>query len=311
MNELDESLAFALERALFTRATMELLLGPPYDWLWEAVPLTDYSARIESAREQEKVLSKAETRLRMASAWWDDAIEALLADVSFGQPMARLKFKADPARLRLFEGLSLKDRGREARHRQALDFESSWVQADATWTFKEGLTLEIFRERRRALRDLEEAYYAAVKDELFARASLRTQAAALNELSMDWYEAATITFAEDTVPGSLVRSIPTTYDPNRPPGPLVFTRHESAGAGHAELTWRSPRARRFTISVLRPGAGQWEPLLTDTEEHSWSAEDLSPGLWRFKGRTKNNFGEGTESDVAEVAIAATSKVVAA
>lgn len=304
MDELDESLAFALERALFTRATMELLLAPPYAWLWEAVPLADYSARIESAREEEQVLSKAETRLRMASAWWDDAIDALLANVSFGQPMARLKFKADPARLRLFEGLPLKDRGRESRHRQALDFETSWAKADATWIFKEGLTLEIFRERRRALRDLEEAYYAAVKDELFARATLRAQAAALNESGMDWYEAATITFAADTVPGSLVRSIPTTYDPNRPPGPLVFTRHESAGAGHGELSWRAPRARRFTLWMQRPGASAWEPLLTDTEEHSWSADDLAPGLWRFKGRALNNFGEGTESEVVEVAVAA-------
>ncbi len=304
MDELDETLTFALERALSTEVTMELLARPPYAWTWEAVPLGEYSARINVARVQEAAVCTAVAHLSYTATAWDQAIEALLADVSFGQPMARLKFKADPARLRLFNGLRLNNTGREARHRQALDFETSWAKADATWIFKDGLTLEIFRERRRALRDLEEAYFAAVKDEQFARASLRTQAAALNELSMDWYEAATITFAADTVPGQLVRSIPTTYDPNRPPGPLVFTRNESDGAGRGELSWRSPRARRFTLYAMRPGASVWEPLLRDTEEHSWSAEDLAPGLWRFKGHAQNNFGEGTESEAVEIAVAA-------
>lgn len=310
MDELDESLNSALERALSTKAAMELLAAEAYSWIWELVPLEDYSASIQSAFQLEIVLSRKITRLRLAGANWDHAIDSLLADTAFGQQMARLKFKGIPARLRLFEGLPLKDRGREARHRQALDFETSWARADAAWIFKEGVTLESFRVRRRALRDLEEAYYTAVKDEMYARASLRTEAARLNEMSMDWYQAATITFAVETVPGQLIRSIPTTYDPNRPPGPLVFTHAASDGAGRAELTWLSPRARRFTLYVMRPGANEWESLLTGTEEHSWSAGDLAPGRWRFKGCAENNFGEGSESEVVEIAVAPMAEAVA-
>lgn len=304
MDELDESLTFALERALSTSCVMEILHRPPQSWTAPVTPQEEFNGLYRTIIAGEVTSAHAMAALMAATARWDDAIDSLLADISFGQQMARLNFKNDPARLRLFEGLQLKDRGREARHRQALDFESSWAKADPEWVFKQGVTLEEFRGRRRALRDLEEAYYAAVKDDLFARASLRTDAARLNEMSMDWYEAATITFAADTIPGQLIRSIPTTYDPNRPPGPLVFTHAASEGAGRAELTWRSPRARRFTLYVMRPGATDWEPLLTGTEEHSWSAGDLAPGRWRFKGCAENKFGEGSESEVVEIAVAA-------
>lgn len=151
---------------------------------------------------QQTVASKAEVRLHMATARWDAAIDSLFVDVSLGKQMDRLKFKGAAARLRLFDGLRLNNTGRESRHREALDFETSWAKAEATWIFKEGLTFEIFRKRRRALRDLEEAYYPAVKHELFARASLRTQASEINGMSMDWSDAATITFAAETVPGA-------------------------------------------------------------------------------------------------------------
>lgn len=310
MDELDESLNSALERALSTYSTMDSLAEAPYSWQWAPVPSSVFWTAYQSVLGLQSASILAIMSLRIVGGEWDFAIADLLEDISMGQQMARLKFKNDPARLRLFEGLPLKDRGREARHRQALDFETSWARADAAWIFKEGVTLEVFRQRRRALRDLEEACYAAMKEELFARASLRTEAARLNEMSMEWYEAATITFAADTVPGQLIRSIPTTYDPNRPPGPLVFTRAASEGAGRAELTWRSPRARRFTLYVMRPGATDWEPLLTGTEEHSWSAGDLAPGRWRFKGCAKNNFGEGSESEVVEIAVAAMAETAA-
>ena len=61
MDELDESLNSALERALSTKAAMELLAAEAYSWIWELVPLEDYSASIQSAFQQELVLSRSDT----------------------------------------------------------------------------------------------------------------------------------------------------------------------------------------------------------------------------------------------------------
>jgi hypothetical protein len=120
-------------------------------------------------------------------------------------------------------------------------------------------------------------------------------------LCVDWYEAATATFAGETTPGALVRTVPTTYDPNRPPGPLVFTQAESPGAGVVALRWRAPRGVQYIIWALDPGATEWVKLLDGVQENSWSEENLTAGTWRFKGRAENKFGEGTESEVVPVA----------
>ncbi len=303
MEELAQSVDGIMERAEKTGGVMQLV-AQEAGWVWPELDPVEFAQRVQEAGEQEVELVGAAAGVRVASGRLDLEMDKVVEEVSLGLRLARLRFKGQMARAGLFAGLRLNNTGRESRQQQALDFELSWKKADPIWVFKEGLSLAVFRAQRLALRDLDEAHLTAVKDETFTRGRWHDSARWLHEQCVDWYEAATATFDEGTVPGQLIRTIPTTYDPNRPPGPLVFTRAESPAAGAAALRWRSPRGEKFIIWVLAPGATAWTKLLDGVKENSWSAEKLAAGTWRCKGRAFNKFGEGTESEVVTVPVAA-------
>jgi len=315
MNELAESVDDIVERAVQTKIVADTLKVAPHNWEWPEVSLDALAQQIADIGTGLFDLSGAGAVVAIAAGQWDAAIDGLPAkvnqtavdgiapDTSYGLRLARVQFKSQPAKLALFEGLRLNNTGRESRYRQALDFEASWRKADAAWVFKPGLTLGNFKTRREALRGLEEAHLAAVKDETYLRAQVRADARVLHQECVDWYEAATATFAENTAPGSLVRTIPTTYDPHRPPGPLVFRVHVSVEAGRVELRWRAPRAEDYVIEALAPGASEWVELLKDVKENSWKGEGLAGGFWKFRGRARNRHGTGAMSEPVEVAVA--------
>lgn len=305
MDELTQSIDEVLERAYAARPTMQTLEGPPYNWDWPEGASGVFAERIAEVNELVVELADAEAKLSLAASLWDQSANAVYELVSLGQRMGKLRFKGQRAKLKLFERLRLNNTGRESRQQQALAFEASWKKADPAWVFKEGLALGDFRTQRRALRDLEEAHADAVKDEMFTRASLHEAGLGLHDLCVDWYEAATLTFAEDTVPGMLVRTVPTTYDPNRPPGPLVFTRVESTDAGEAALRWRAPRGSRFVIESMAPGSSDWTMLLNEAQENSWTGQGMPGGFWKFRGQALNKFGEGAWSEPVELAVPAT------
>ena len=294
MEELSQSVDGILERVGATQPILQLL-EQKYAWAWPELDPAEFVQKLAEARELDVDVCEATAEVRGAAGELDVRVREVFEDVSLGLRLARLRFKRQPAKAELFAGLRLNNTGRESRQQQALDFELSWKKADPIW---------VFRAQRLALRELEEAHGAAAKDEMYARGLLRESARWLHEECVDWYEAATATFDEGTVPGQLIRTIPTTYDPNRPPGPLVFTRAESPAAGAAALRWRSPRGEKFIIWVLAPGATAWTKLLDGVKENSWSAEKLAAGTWRCKGRALNKFGEGTESEVVTVPVAA-------
>jgi hypothetical protein len=301
--ELSQSVDGILERAEQSMLVMNRV-AESGGWVWPGLDPVVFADAFTEAGQREDDVRRAVAVERRATGEWDWKQNEVVEDMTLGLRLARLRFKGQPAKAALFAGLKLNNTGRESRQQQALDFELSWKKADAAWVFKEELTLAVFRAHRLALRDLEEAHGGAAKDETYARGLLRESLLWLHEKSVDWYEAATATFAEQTATGAFIRTIPTTYDPNRPPGPLVFTRAESPAAGAAALRWRSPRGEKFTLWALAPGAKEWVKLLDGVKENSWSGEKLEPGTWRFKGGAVNPFGEGTESEVISVPVAA-------
>jgi len=304
MNTLEDALSFTLERAHASRPTMEILQDAPYGWTWDKITPEAFGDLILELEEQRGVLSEAEAGLSFAGGKWDVALESLLDDAVRGATLGRVSFKEQPRKASLFEDLRFLTAGREGRYRQALRFEKAWQKADAAWVFKTGLPLADFRARRKAILDLEEAQVEADRNERFERATLNDMATTLNKWCVDWYEVATATFAERTVPGMVVRTIPTTYDPNRPPGPLKL-RAKAASAGEdALLLWRADRGTRFYILAEGPAGGGFVTIVDGATEKRWALRDFSPGLWRFKGYAENQFGQGKESDVVEVQVAA-------
>ena len=129
--------------------------------------------------------------------------------------------------------------------------------------------------------------------------------------SVKWYDMATATFAEPTVAGQLVRTIPTTYDPNRAPRRLRFTAHLSTAPNHGHLIWRAARGQRSYILAKWPGAPEFELILEGVTDHEWMGLGLMPGAWQFKGYATNQHGQGEESEVVTLTVAAAQAAQAA
>jgi hypothetical protein len=281
---------------------MLVLQEAPYDWEWDRITPVAFGDLIRELEEQRVTHAGAEADLGFAGSHWDHELQGLVDDAIMGVKLGRVYFKEQPVLASLFEDLRFPTAGRDGRYRQVLAFEKSWQRANAAWVFKPGLALADFRARRKAIRDLEEAHVEAERNERFERARLQHLATTLNGLCVDWYEVATASFAEPTVPGQLIRTVPTTYDPNRPPGPLKLVAQAVADSDDAQLSWRADRGVKFDIYAEGPAGGGFVRIITGATEKRWTLRGLAPGRWRLKGYAENQFGQGKESEVVELLV---------
>ena len=304
MDPMDESLDFVFERALSTKGLMFRLQDPPFTWSWRGISANNFSDQLRALDDQLARLKDFEAGTTGAGALWDQDLDLLLEDSSLGTRLARVEFQNDRFKSSLFANLRNNGAGRGVRYEQALDFEVAWKKADALWVFKPGLTLANFTLRRKAIRTREEAYDIAQRDERNERLFLHSMADDLNAICVDWYEVGTATFGEHTVPGQLIRTIPTTYDPSRPPGRLEFSAHMSVAPNQVHLKWRAPRGEKSFIQAKGPGAAAPTVILDGVTDNEWVGLGLGAGLWEFSGYATNQFGQGLTSEVVQVNIAA-------
>lgn len=72
--------------------------------------------------------------------------------------------------------------------------------------------------------------------------------------------------------GQLIRTIPTTYDPSRPPGQLIFVQHRSPAPNQVRLVWRAARWGRFYILGQGPGTAVFDLMLDGMGATDWRAQ---------------------------------------
>jgi hypothetical protein len=304
MDAFDETLDFIFERARATKPVMLKLAAPPYNWMWNGLSPENFGDQIDALDQQVDALAATEAATRFAAAQWDLDLDTLVGDAVFGTRSARVHFESDPVKLHMFDGLRFPTAGREARYKQANGFEKAWAKAEAGWTFKSGLTLAQFKARREAIRDRAEAHSVAESDEKHERALLHNMADGLNNVCVNWYSVATGHFGDDTVAGQLIRTLPTTYDPNRVPSQLRFTVHMSTAPNTLHLAWRAARGQRFYIRGQRPDGVEFELILDGVLDKEWLGLGVTPGRWRFQGYATNQHGQGAESEIVEIDVAA-------
>jgi hypothetical protein len=304
MDTLDDSLNQIFERALATHPIMVTLNAPPYGYAWPGESAGNYRDQIKHVQDQVVVLSLAEAATSLAARQWDLALDGLIDDAQLGTNMARYRYKDQPDKLFLFDSLGYRSTGRDGRYTQALGFQAAWQNVEPAWVFKQNLTLANYSARREAVVTLlQVAHFNAVAAERHQRATLHAWADELNQVSVQWYAVVTSNFAEHTVPGQLIRTIPTTYNPSRPPGQLEFTAHMSTAPNSVHLLWRAPRGEHFTVLALAPGAVEYEVILNGVTDKEWIGLGLAAGAWKFKAYATNAYGTGAESAVVQVSIA--------
>ena len=300
----DIALDTNLERAYATKPIMDTLAAAPYLWSWGGMSPNNYGDQRQAVEVQIVGLGLARAATGVAATQWDLDLDGLIAAASDGSRLARGRYKAQPVKFQLFEGLKYPTAGRTARYQQALDFEVAWQLAEPAWVFQTGLTLAAYRLRREAIvTGAQVAHAAADAAEGHERAKLHFMADELHRVSVDWYEEATVKFDADTVPGQLVRTIPTSYNPNRGPTQLKFTAHMSGAPNTIHLVWRAARGEHFFIKAKGPGAANFSTILNGVTDTEWVGLGMAPGAWEFEGYATNQYGQGEMSAVAPVLVA--------
>jgi len=137
-----------------------------------------------------------------------------------------------------------------------------------------------------------------------AIAALNDKAARVDQDNVDWYAAVTRKFAAGTPEGDLVRSnVPTTSRPEEPVQQAVISNLIVSG-GNIHFDVHAPGATRYTYLQKLPGAAAFVVVLAHSLETSFNLQGQPVGVHLFKAVPSNSRGDGPESAVVQVTVAA-------
>ena len=137
-----------------------------------------------------------------------------------------------------------------------------------------------------------------------AIAALNDKAARVDQDNVDWYAAVTRKFAAGTPEGDLVRSnVPTTSRPEEPVQQAVISNLIVSG-GNIHFDVHAPGATRYTYLQKLSGAAAFVVVLADSLETSFNLQGQPVGVHLFKAVPSNSRGDGPESAVVQVTVAA-------
>lgn len=300
---MSETNEFMMDRAQKTQAVM-VQLSKGYGWVWSGVSPGNYGNEIEAVLQLEESAEDAATELESKRADLNAHLAAVHEDTKAIKAVGEIDFKASPSTRWLFERLSASGQAQEEIYQAALRAESAMQKANPLWAPTAGLHHAAFKLKREAINTKEVLLSQADTAEADARHRHDFAVEGLNATAVDFYQVATGVFGPHTTQGQLVRTIPTTYDPNQPPGGLFFTFHLAPAPSQVELHWRATRGQHYDILAQGPGAAAFEKILDHTAERKWMGQGLAAGGWKFKGRAFNAHGAGAESLVVEITVTA-------
>ena len=237
---------FILDRAQKTTAVAEAISAA---WQWEVKNL----AELNKARTDEEARLDVVTGLEMAEEDAKGTLDTQLNDAYAyavkGMGLARVKFAADAAKMRIVNRLEALGNSRPAKRETCKKWAMAWSQLDAVWVLNlagETFTLGQFQAKRVVIEGNDTAtppvpgsYDSMEVAGQNARAKaeeLNVGLDALETLMEQWYAAATTVFPAGTAQGDQIRGqIPTTYNPNAEPLPIPPTPSGLAGQYASEF----------------------------------------------------------------------------
>jgi len=301
------SLSFVFERLQKTAVTQSQLAAglegnPP--WVWTRKTVQQWNADVTQVDQLKsaEVLKRTEWRNK-AEAW-----DAVLANI---QRIARdvkreglVHFRDDPVRCECIQGLSTDGVSRNDIYDQGDAARAAWQTSDANWTFSPDIDLEDFAALLAASITSRSAHNTAESAWRAAVAALNNKALAVDQDNVDWYAAATRKFPPGTAEGNLTRSnVPTTSRTEEPVGQAVIS-NVVASDGDIHFDVSAPGATRYTYLQQVPGAAAFVVVLADSPQTSFNLHGQPAGVHRFKAIGSNSRGEGPESTITAVMVAA-------
>lgn len=263
----------------------------------------NYNDLVVGVTAQEDLLGLKEAAQAIAAGDLDGTLSTWHTDSVLTLKVGRVTFgptTKGPA----WRNLTANGGGRERIIKEGKDLVAAWEKSDTLWVPKPGKTLAAFEALDTAAGTKLNVFNLAEKDASVERGMLWYKAEAVWELSVQWYEMAAAAFGPETPEGVLIRTIPTSYNPNEVPGLLTFPQHYSPAPNQVKLVWHSPRGEHFDIYAKAPGALEFTKILENVTQTSWMGEGLNAGDWTFKGEARNASGLGEMSAPITVPIQA-------
>ena len=193
-------------RLLATKAVQEKIVA---EWVWDEKPVAGW-VDVQTAMTQAKsTVDQSEAGLALLEGAVAQAQTALHAKTKQVVGLAKLRFRNDPMKAKVFEGLRAVGTTVSLTRRSADDLAAAWAKADATGSYV-GTSLADYNTLRAAL---DSAQTARESGRTGVKQSKKSQQTTLKSVKGDlvaWYAAATRVFPDNTATGALVRAeIPT------------------------------------------------------------------------------------------------------
>ncbi len=299
-----EPLAQIKTRSTQSQVIMENLVNGIPSWMAPGfVSPGNVLNMIQALTTQENLLSLKEAQLAIAAGEWDSILNPWHDESVTALRVGRVSFGKTP-KAPSWSRLKASGQSRDRITKEGTDIESAWQESNPAWVPAPGITFAAFQARRTTAEVKGRAWSLADKAASNERGMLITQANALYELCVGWYEVATATFAADTVRGALIRTIPVNYNPNAVPGKLHFSQYYSPAPNQLKLVWEAARGQRFNLYAKSPSSNEFVKIVDDATITEWMGQALEAGNWAFKGEAINADGLGEMSEVIVVPVTA-------
>ena len=226
--------AFFVQRASKTVSAAKQIAGV---WTWEELTPAEMQTMLETVTGnssvsppvagQMEIESRAQRARDNAHGTWLTMLGVLHQRTVSSLNLAKNKFRDDATSLAVLHGMVAGGHSPDKILAEALAWESAWGKLAPAWSPDTTNTLTAFKAlRKQCAEDLQTAFSDA--DSVFseAHAKLEQMCGDLEDMSVAWYAAATLSLDGSTPEGQMIRTtIPTTYTPPPPkPAPAPATK---------------------------------------------------------------------------------------
>lgn len=296
-----QSIDFMKSRAQATRNAQVNIAAA---WVWSEKTVERWNTDVTRLDQLQQDENAKRTQWRSAAETWENdlvRIQQITRDV---KRAGSFKFRNERPKLALFETLRTDGDGRGDIYVQGLAARNAWEQADETWELSAEVTLSTFSSLLASALARQSAHGTALTAWRRAASELANKAQVVDADNVAWYAEATRRFPAGTTEGDMIRStVPTTSRPVQAVGQAVIT-NLMASNGDIHFDCSAQYATRYTCLHQPPGSEAFVVWIADTPQTSFNLHGQPAGVHRFKVFGSNAGGQGLESAVAQVTVAA-------
>jgi hypothetical protein len=285
-------------RASRTLQCLTVIKNGTPTWEWSEQTVAQFTTKYQECLNLIDTEADESADTTGARGTRDANLETLRAKGRLALALSKIKYRANPPKLRLFSGLIMKSDTVAGTLEEALAVDSAWEQADPAYVLDDGTTLAAFNTLRLLCRTNADGVSKEAAEESDMAGTVLMKLEALYNLCVAWYAVATALYPESTAHGIMLRNqIPTQPSSGgSAPGPATLS--VEGGVGLANFTFSATGATTFTLRSRLVGVPDFADLATGLPGPTHQQTGLAVGNYEFIAIAHNPDGDGEPSEVA-------------